>query len=127
LRPVFNADWKARAMGGNAEAIGVLAEAALPPLYNFCLYRVGRDRHLCEEVVQETLVRAIRDLSHYDPNRAGDNIFPWLTGLARNEISRVLSRHKSAVSLEAMWARASRVRTQVVGVPGVNASTSRHI
>jgi RNA polymerase sigma-70 factor (ECF subfamily) len=108
LRPVFNADWKARALAGNADAVQALADAALAPLYNFCLYRVGRDRHLCEEVVQDTLVRAIRDLAQYDPPRAGDNIFPWLTGLARNEISRVLSRHKSAVSLEAMWAKMDR-------------------
>jgi RNA polymerase sigma-70 factor (ECF subfamily) len=108
LRPVFNAEWKARALGGNAEAVQALAEAALAPLYNFCLYRVGRDRHLCEEVVQDTLVRAIRNLAQYEPVRAGDNIFPWLTGLARNEISRVLSRHKSAVSLEAMWANMDR-------------------
>ena len=108
MRPVFNADWKARALAGNADAVQGLADAALAPLYNFCLYRVGRDRHLCEEVVQETLVRAIRDLAQYDPPRAGDNIFPWLTGLARNEITRVLSRHKSAVSLEAMWAKMDR-------------------
>ena len=49
--------------------------------------------------------RAIRELDRYDPARAGDNVFPWLTGLARNEISRVLSREKNAVSLEALWAR----------------------
>lgn len=108
MRPVFNADWKSRALKGNADAVQLLADAALPPLYHFCLYRVGKDRHLCEEVVQETLVHAIRDLRNYDPARAGDNIFPWLTGLARNEISRVLARQKSAVSLEALWARMDR-------------------
>ena len=105
MRPIFTADWRARALAGNAEAVQTLADAALLPLYRFCLYRVGRNRHLCEEVVQETLVRAIRELHHYDPARAADNIFPWLTGLARNEISRVLSREHSAVSLEAMWAK----------------------
>jgi len=85
--------------------VKALAEDALQPLYAFCLYRVGRNHDLCEEVVQETLVRAIRDLDRYEPSRAGDNIFPWLTGLARNEISRVLGRSRNAVSLEAMWAR----------------------
>jgi len=105
LRPIFDASWRSRALGGDAESVKALAEAALQPLYSFCLYRVGRNRALCEEVVQETLVRAIRELDRYDPSRAGDNIFPWLTGLARNEISRVLSREKNSVSLEAMWAR----------------------
>src|SRR5262249_15957670 len=31
--------------------------------------------------------------------------FPWLTGLARNEIHRALGREKAAVSLEALWAK----------------------
>ncbi len=105
MRPIFDADWRDRALDGDAAAVQTLAEAALQPLYGFALHRVGRNAHLCEEVVQETLVRAIRDLENYDPTRAGDNIFPWLTGLARNEISRVLNRDKTAVSLEALWAR----------------------
>src|SRR5262249_58028379 len=79
--------------------------AVLQPLYHFCLYRVGRNRHLCEEVVQETLLRAIRELERYDPGRCSNNIFPWLTGLARNEIHRVLNRERAAVSLEALWNR----------------------
>src|SRR5207248_3063267 len=32
------------------------------------------------------------------------NIFPWLTGLARNEIHRALGREHAAVSLEVLWA-----------------------
>lgn len=105
MRPIFNADWRSRALAGEADAVKTLAEAALQPLYGFCLYRVGKNQHLCEEAVQETLVRAIRELRQYDPARAGDNIFPWLTGLARNEISRVLAREKNSVSLQAMWAK----------------------
>jgi RNA polymerase sigma factor (sigma-70 family) len=105
LRPIFNADWRARALAGQTDAVKTLAEAALQPLYGFCLYRVGKNQHLCEEAVQETLVRAIRELHQYDPARAGDNIFPWLTGLARNEITRLLAREKNAVSLQTMWAK----------------------
>ena len=47
-----------------------MADAVLQPLYRFCFYRVGRDRHLCEEAVQETLVHAIRHLRDYDPPSA---------------------------------------------------------
>jgi RNA polymerase sigma-70 factor, ECF subfamily len=100
----FDEPWRQRALQGDAEAVKELTTLALRPLYSFCLYRVGRDRDLCEEVVQETLLRALRDLEKYEPARADANIFPWLTGLARNEISRVLGRKKS-VSLEALWAR----------------------
>jgi RNA polymerase sigma-70 factor (ECF subfamily) len=105
---VFDAAWRQRALRGDADAVRQLAETTLRPLYAFCLYRVGRDSHRCEEVVQETLVRALRELEHYDPARCGSNIFPWLTGLARNEISRVLTRDRHCVSLEALWVRIDR-------------------
>jgi RNA polymerase sigma-70 factor (ECF subfamily) len=104
LRSIFDAAWRARALEGHADAITALTDEALQPLYRFCLYRVGRNRHLCEEVVQETLLRVLRDLRQYDPERAASNIFPWLTGLARNEIHRALGREKAA-SLELLWAR----------------------
>jgi RNA polymerase sigma-70 factor (ECF subfamily) len=105
LRTIFDARWRQQALKGDPAAVSDLAEAMLTPLYGFCLYRVGRNSHLCEEVVQETLVRALRELDHYDPDRSGNNVFPWLTGLARNEISRVLARENHAVSLGTLWAR----------------------
>jgi len=105
LRAIFDNPWHRCALAGNSEAIDALAQAALEPLYRFCFYRVGRNRHLCEEVVQETMLRAIRDLHRYEPDRAEGNIFPWLTGLARNEIRRVLVHKSAAVSLEILWSR----------------------
>src|ERR1700730_17772165 len=108
LDTIFDAAWRNRALRGDGEAITGLAGAALQPLYAFCLYRVGRNRHLCEEVVQETLLRALRELANYDPARSNDNVFPWLTGLARNEIHRVLAREKADRSLEALWANVDR-------------------
>src|SRR5579885_930505 len=90
LQPLFDADWRRLALRGDQAAVRALADAALQPLYCFCFYRVGRNRHVCEEVVQETLARALRELEAYDPRRAGNRIFPWLTGLARNEIQRAL-------------------------------------
>ena len=108
MQATFDSAWKRRALDGDAAAAQALAHAALVPLFRFCFHRVGGNRHLCEEVVQETLLRALRDLDHYDPPRARDNIFPWLSGLARNEITRVLSREKNAASLEQLWARMDR-------------------
>lgn len=108
MQATFDSAWKRRALDGDAAAAQALARAALVPLFRFCFHRVGGNRHLCEEVVQETLLRALRDLDHYDPPRARDNIFPWLSGLARNEITRVLSREKNAASLEQLWARMDR-------------------
>jgi RNA polymerase sigma-70 factor (ECF subfamily) len=108
LQPIFDQAWRRRALAGDAGAVKALADAVLQPLYAFCLYRVGRNRHLCEEVVQETLVRALRDLDKYEPERGGNHIFPWLTGLARNEIHRALQRERTTVSLEALWDRVDR-------------------
>jgi RNA polymerase sigma-70 factor (ECF subfamily) len=105
LQAIFDNSWHRCALSGDAQAIDALAQAALAPLYSFCFYRVGRNRHLCEEVVQETMLRAIRDLRRYEPDRAEGNIFPWLAGLARNEIRRVLARQSGAVSLETLWSR----------------------
>jgi len=108
LRAIFDARWRKRALAGDEKAITTLAGEVMTPLYRFCLYRVGRDQHLCEDVVQETLVRAVKDLHRYDPARCDGNIFNWLTGLARNEIRRALSRREDAASLEAMWMRMDR-------------------
>ena len=101
----FNAQWRTAALSGDASAIARLASECVEPLYRFCFYRVGRRRDLSEEVVQETLVRAIRDLAKYEPHRCADDIFPWLTGLARNEIQRALRREQSPASLQALWER----------------------
>ncbi len=80
-----------------------LASSTVGPLYRFCFYRLGGNSHLTEEVVQETLVRAIRDLEKFEPVRAKGNIFGWLSGLARNEIRRALGQEGAAVSLQALW------------------------
>lgn len=108
VKPIFDTAWRQKALCGDSVAIRTLAEAALEPLYAFCYYRLGCDRSLCEEVVQETVLRALRDLEKYDPERAGGHIFGWLTGLARNEIRRTLASRK-AISLEVLWARMDTV------------------
>lgn len=102
---MFDAAWKLRALAGDEQAIRALVDAALEPLFRFCLYRVGGNRHLCEEVVQETIIRAIGELPSYEPERAAKNVFPWLSGLARNEIRRALAREPATKSLETIWAR----------------------
>lgn len=109
----FDETWRQEALRGNATAIQRFTSSVLQPLYCFCLYRVGRNQHLCEEVVQETLLKALRELGNYQPSRAHDNIFPWITGLARNEIQRVLGREQAAVSLQTLWARMDKELTGI--------------
>ena len=104
MQPLFDDTWRRQALAGDPSAVKTLVQSVLQPLYSFCLYRVGKNQHWCEEVVQETMLRALRDLANYEPARANNNIFPWLTGLARNEIQRVLSREKATASLQTLWA-----------------------
>ncbi|MBI3821729.1 MAG: RNA polymerase sigma factor [Planctomycetes bacterium] len=104
MQYVFDEPWRRKALQGDETAVKLLVAHALQPLYGFCLYRVAKNRHWCEEVVQETMLRALRDLGNYEPARAKNNILPWLTGLARNEIQRVLQREKTTASLQALWA-----------------------
>jgi RNA polymerase sigma-70 factor (ECF subfamily) len=101
----FDEVWRRRALRGEEAALQQFLAAVLQPLYGFCLYRVGRNQHLCEEVVQETLLRALRDLGNYDPVRGNGNVLPWLTGLARNEIQRALQQSKSSADWQALWER----------------------
>jgi RNA polymerase sigma-70 factor (ECF subfamily) len=108
----FDEAWRRLALRGDEAALRRLTTEVMPALYRFCLYRVGRNQHLCEEVVQETLLRGLRDLSRYEPGRAEGNIFPWLTGLARNEIQRVLGREKAALPLQGLWERLDRELTE---------------
>jgi len=103
LPDTFNHRWHRKALMGEQAAVEALAQAAIGPLFRFCFYRLGGNRHLTEEVVQETLVRAIRELEKYEPVRAKGNILGWLTRLARNEIRRALGQEGAAVNLQALW------------------------
>lgn len=101
----FDQRWHRRALRGEQPAIEALAAATIGPLYRFCFHRLGANSHLTEEVVQETLIRAIRDLEKYDPVRAKGNILSWLTGLARNEIRRALGNEGEAFNFQTLWDR----------------------
>ncbi len=103
LPDTFDERWHRRALLGEHAAVEALAQSAIGPLYRFCFYRLGANPHLAEEVVQETLIRAIRDLEKFEPVRAKGNVMGWLTGLARNEIRRALGQEGAAVNFQALW------------------------
>ncbi len=99
----FDSHWHRKALRGEQAAVEALAATAIGPLYRFCFYRLGAKSHLTEEVVQETLIRAIRQLEKYDPVRAKGNVLNWLTGLARNEIRRALGNEGAALNFQSLW------------------------
>ena len=70
----------------------MFAESMLAPLYHFCLYRVGKDQHRCEEVVQETFIKLWRQPSAYQPTRG--RLLPWLLGVAHHHAVDLLRRRQ---------------------------------
>jgi RNA polymerase sigma-70 factor (ECF subfamily) len=50
-------------------------------VYGFITYRV-RDRHLAEDLTQETFIRALRAWPRFDPRKASERT--WLLVIARN-------------------------------------------
>ena len=68
--------------GDHAAAEGFFRRQ-LEPLYEFVHYRVGRERALAEDVVQETFVTALEGMERFD---ARSSLFTWLCGIARNKI-----------------------------------------
>ncbi|WP_443077383.1 sigma-70 family RNA polymerase sigma factor [Streptomyces sp. SP17BM10] len=63
------------------------------PLYGFVLHLVAGDRQRAEDVVQETLVRAWRNIHRLDP--AARSLRPWLVTVARRI---VIDDHRSALA-----------------------------
>ena len=74
-----------RAQAGDSSAWDALYERCLPTLWRYVYVRVGGDRHLAEDVVADTMLAFVHQLSHIDPARG--NVSGWLTGVARHKIS----------------------------------------
>ncbi|WTG88045.1 sigma-70 family RNA polymerase sigma factor [Kitasatospora sp. NBC_01560] len=63
------------------------------PLFGFVLHLVAGDRQRAEDVVQETLVRAWRNIHRLDP--AAGSLRPWLVTVARRI---VIDGHRSSLA-----------------------------
>jgi RNA polymerase sigma-70 factor (ECF subfamily) len=73
-----------RAAGGDADALSRLYDEHVDALYAFVFYRVGRDRTIAEDAVQETFARALDGFHRFDPGRG--SLRSWLLLTSRNAI-----------------------------------------
>ena len=71
------------------EAFEAFFDVYFSRLYRFCSARVS-DPHLCEDIVQETLLKSMRKMATY---RGEASLFTWLCQIARNEISDYFRRY----------------------------------
>jgi RNA polymerase sigma-70 factor, ECF subfamily len=72
----------ARALRGDDQAFGELFEIYFPRLFRFALRRVP-DEDVAEDLVQSTLIKAMRSLSSW---RGEASLFTWLCTICRHEV-----------------------------------------
>ncbi len=90
----------ARMGAGDQRAFDEFFHSSAPRLAAFAARRSGLDAASVEDVVQNTLVKAIRNLASYRGEAA---LFTWLTEICRHEIADVLrkaARRPDHASLE---------------------------
>lgn len=101
----------ARARVGDESALGELYERHVDGLWSFVFYRVGRDPVLCEDVVQETFLRALERGHGFDPGRG--SFGGWLCGLSRNVIRKHMRTIRRAHELGETWERIDATLVQI--------------
>jgi RNA polymerase sigma-70 factor (ECF subfamily) len=77
-----------RCRAGDEASVAALVERFAGRVYGLCLRLVG-NRHDAEDLSQETFVRVLRSLGHWDPTRAFE---PWLLAIAGNRCRTLLAR-----------------------------------
>lgn len=91
-----------RVLQGDAAAAQAFFERHVEALYEFVHYRVGGDRTLAEDVVQDTLLVALERLGAFDGR---SSLHTWLCGIAKNKI-RSQRRKRRPVLIEDVLAQA---------------------
>ena len=78
-------DLLATAAGGDAAAVRAFLDAVGPSVYGFVFARVGGDETAAEDLVQETLVEAIRSSHTF---RGESALRTWVCAIARRRLAR---------------------------------------
>jgi RNA polymerase sigma-70 factor (ECF subfamily) len=77
---------------GDEAAFRLFFETYFPRVYRFALPRLGGDAQAGKEVVQSTLIKAVRSLASFRGEAA---LFAWLCQICRLQIVDYLRMHKS--------------------------------
>jgi RNA polymerase sigma-70 factor (ECF subfamily) len=73
------------AAAGNAVAVRALLDEFGPAVYGFIYARVGGRAHVAEDLLQETLIEAVRSASTF---RGESSLRTWLCAIARRRLGR---------------------------------------
>lgn len=91
-----------RILAGDRGAAARLLDLHLDSLYEFVHWRVGGDRALAEDVVQDTFLIALERLRAFDGR---SSLHTWLCGIAKNRL-RTERRARRPASIEDLLAEA---------------------
>lgn len=105
----------ARLLRGDEDAFAQFFEASFGPLFRFALPRVDGDAGAAEEVVQTTLVRAVRGLATYRGEAA---LLTWLTTICRREIATHFEMRRKAPSMIDLTEELPEVRAALESIGG---------
>ena len=78
-------------LAGDERAFSAFFTDYFPRVYRFVVPRVAGDIEAAKEVVQATLIKAIRNLAQFRGEAA---LFSWVCQIARHQISDYLRAHK---------------------------------
>jgi RNA polymerase sigma-70 factor (ECF subfamily) len=105
----------ARLLRGDEDAFAEFFESSFPALFRFALPRTGGDADLAEELVQTTLMRAVRKLSTYRGEAA---LLTWLTTICRREIATHYETRKRVPPMVDLSEELPEVRAALESVAG---------
>jgi len=93
VKPEYHNDASliAAMLKGDEAAFRVFFETYFPRVYRFALPRLGNDAEACKEVVQSTLIKAMRALAGFRGDAA---LFSWLCQICRRQIADYLRANK---------------------------------
>lgn len=80
-----------RILEGDDAAFNELYQRYVPRLFQFIYYALSGDREQTEDVLQETMLAAVRSLRRY---RGDSSLYTWLYAIARNKIGDHIRRQK---------------------------------
>jgi RNA polymerase sigma-70 factor (ECF subfamily) len=78
-------------LAGEERAFTAFFEIYFPRVYRFALPRLGRNEDTAKDVVQATLIKAMRKLGDYRGDAA---LFTWLCQICRREIADHVRSHR---------------------------------
>ncbi len=82
---------------GSAEAFAELHDRFARGLHRFAASRLPEDVQLAEDIVVQTLAKAVRNIGRFDGRRA--TLAAWLYGIARGQIREEIRRRKRRKSV----------------------------